>query len=155
MSSKPTEPRKISKAELKFREAFERLKAGKPDILPKGTALSQNNVAKEAGVDPSALRRARFPNLVDDIQSWIEAHKDEKPQKTPRQMILAQRSRSRDLKEKYKALEMQRDKALGQLLDAQACILELTLENQQLRAQLPENNVRLFADPSKQKPPIT
>ncbi len=34
--------RKISKAELKFREAFERLKAGKTDILPKGTPLSQN-----------------------------------------------------------------------------------------------------------------
>jgi len=36
MSSKAIEPRKVSKAELKFREAFERLKVGKPDILPKG-----------------------------------------------------------------------------------------------------------------------
>src|SRR5690554_2541860 len=83
MSSKVTEPRKVSKAELKFREAFERLKAGKPDILPKGTPLSQNNVAKEAGVDPSALRRARFPELVADIQSWIETHKGESPPKIP------------------------------------------------------------------------
>ena len=73
MSSKAIEPRKVSKAELKFREAFERLKVGKPDILPKGTPLSQNNVAKEAGVDPSALRRARFPELVADIQAWIES----------------------------------------------------------------------------------
>jgi hypothetical protein len=147
MSSKPTEPRKMSTAELKFMEAFERLKTGKPDILPKGTALSQNNVAKEAGVDPSALRRARFPGLVADIQAWIETHKDEQTQKTPRQMMLAQRSRSRDLKEKYKALEVQRDKALGQLLDAQACILELTLENQRLRAQLPVSKVRHLSVP--------
>ena len=100
MSSKAIEPRKVSKAELKFREAFERLKVGKPDILPKGTPLSQNNVAKEAGVDPSALRRARFPELVADIQAWIESHKDEAPQKSPRQMVLAQRSRNRDLQEK-------------------------------------------------------
>lgn len=141
MSSKTVEPKKVSKAELKFRDAFERLKQGKPDILPKDTPLSQNNVAKEAGVDPSALRRARFPELVAEIQEWIEVHKGEKATKSPRQMMLAQRSRNRDLKEKYKSLEEQRDKALSQLLDAQACILELTLENQRLRAQLPSSKV--------------
>ena len=149
MSSKAVKPKKISKAELKFRDAFERLKLGKTDILPKGTPLSQNNVAKEAGVDSSALRRARFPELVSEIQDWIETHKDEQTQKSPRQMMLAQRSRNRDLKEKYKALEEQRDKALGQLLDAQARILDVTLENQRLRAQLPESNVRHLSDPSK------
>jgi len=149
MSSKAVKPKKISKAELKFRDAFERLKLGKTDILPKGTPLSQNNVAKEAGVDSSALRRARFPELVSEIQDWIETHKDEQTQKSPRQMMLAQRSRNRDLKEKYKALEEQRDKALGQLLDAQARILDVTLENQRLRAQLPESNVRHLSDPLK------
>lgn len=149
MLSKTIEPRKISKAELKFRDAFERLKAGKPDILPKGTPLSQNNVAKEAGVDPSALRRARFPELVADIQTWIEDHKDEAPQKSPRQMMLAQRSRNRDLQEKVKALEEQRDRALGQLLDAQSRILELTLENQRLQAQLPVSNVHFISNPKK------
>ena len=142
MSTKKTEPKKVSKAELKFRDAFQRLKDGKPNILPKGTTLSQNNVAKEAGVDPSALRRVRFPELVAEIKLWVDAHKDEAPKKSSRLMMLAQRSRSRDLKEKYKALEVQRDKALGQLLDAQACILELTLENQRLRAQLPVSKVR-------------
>ena len=149
MSSKAVKPKKISKAELKFRDAFERLKLGKTDILPKGTPLSQNNVAKEAGVDSSALRRTRFPELVSEIQDWIETHKDEQTQKSPRQMMLAQRSRNRDLKEKYKALEEQRDKALGQLLDAQARILDVTLENQRLRAQLPESNVRHLSDPLK------
>jgi hypothetical protein len=149
MSSKSIEPRKVSKAELKFREAFERLKTGKPDILQKGTLLSQNNVAKEAGVDPSALRRARFPELVADIQTWIDANKNETPQKSPRQMMLAQRSRNRDLREKSRALEGQRDKALGQLLDVQARILELTLENQRLRAQLPESNISYLSDSSK------
>ena len=76
MLSKAVKPKKISKAELKFRDAFERLKQDKPDILAKGTPLSQNNVAKEAGVDPSALRRTRFPELVSEIQDWIEAHKE-------------------------------------------------------------------------------
>lgn len=149
MLSKTIEPRKVSKAELKFREAFERLKVGKPEILPKGTPLSQNNVAKEAGVDPSALRRARFPELVADIQAWIDCHKDEAAQKSPRQMMLAQRSRNRDLLEKVKVLEEQRDKALGQLLDAQSRILELTLENQRLQAQLPASNVHFISNSKK------
>jgi hypothetical protein len=144
MSSKEVKPRKISKAELKFLEAFERLKIGKPNILPKGTILSQNNVAKETGVDPSALRRVRFPELVADIQDWIEAHKREATQKSPRQMMLTQRSRNRCLQEKVKALEEQRDKALSQLLDAQTHILDLTLENERLRERLPESNVRLI-----------
>lgn len=148
MSSKIVEPKKLSKAELKFRDAFERLKQGKPDILPRGTPLSQNNVAKEAGVDPSALRRIRFPELVAEIQVWIEAHKDDKTIKSPRQMMLAQRSKNRDLKEKYKSLEEQRDKALSQLLDAQACILDLALENQRLHAQLPSSKVTHLSDRS-------
>lgn len=146
MSSKAVKPKKISKAELKFRDAFERLKLGKPEILPKGTPLSQNNVAKEAGVDPSALRRARFPELVSEMQEWIETHKDDQTQKSPRQMMLAQRSRNRGLKEKNHALEEQRDIAMSKLLDAQARILELTLENQRLRAQLPESNIRFMPD---------
>jgi len=146
MSSKTLEPKKISKAELKFRDAFERLKLGKLDILPKGTPLSQNNVAKEAGVDPSALRRARFPELVTEIQDWIEAHKDDQTHKSPRQMVLGQRSRNRDLKEKNKALEQQRDIAMSKLLDAQALILELTLQNQRLKSQMTDNNVRSIYD---------
>lgn len=149
MSSKTVEPRKTSKAGLKFREAFERLKCGKPDLLPKGTPLSQNNVAKEAGVDPSALRRSRFPELVAEIQAWIENHKEESPQKSPRQMMLSQRSRNRDLQEQKRALEEQRDKALGRLLDAQERILELTFENQRLRSRLPESNVRSIFNPPK------
>lgn len=149
MLSKKAEERKVSKAELKFREAFERLKAGKPNLLPKGTPLSQNNVAKEAGVAPSALRRSRFPELVDEIQIWIEAHKDETLPKSPRQMMLAQRSRNRGLQEQLKSLEQQRDYALGQLLDAQSYILDLTLENQRLRSQLPDNNIRNITDALK------
>lgn len=44
---------------------------------------------------------------------------------------------------------MLRDNALSQLLDAQTRILELTLENQRLRAQLPQSNVRHLSTPPK------
>jgi len=149
MSSKNNEFKKISKAELKFREAFERLKSGKPNLIQKGKPISQNNVAKEAGVDPSALRRTRFPELVEEIQEWITNNKDKQSQKSPRQMILAQRSRNRSLKEKNKAMEEQRDNALNNLLDAQLHILELTRKYERLKAKLPEENVRSMFDRDK------
>lgn len=151
MSSKKIVPKKVSKAELKFRDAFQRLKEGKPNILPKGTTLSQNNVAKEAGVDPSALRRVRFPELVAEIKIWVDAHKDDAPKTSARQMMLAQRSKNRSLQEKMQALEEQRDNALSQLLDAQTHILDLTLINQQLQAHSPKSNVHFMSDSKKPK----
>lgn len=57
-----------SAAEKNFRMAFERLKSGKTTRLPEGAQISQNNVAREAGYDPSALKKARFPTLVYEIQ---------------------------------------------------------------------------------------
>lgn len=144
MSLKTHEFTKIGKAEQKFRDAFERLKIGKTEILPKGTIVSQNNVAKEAGVDPSALRRTRFPALVAEIQEWIEQNKQVIAEKSPRQMLLAQRSRSRNLRERIDSLTMQRDMALSKLVDAQARIVELTLENDRLRAQFPISNIKKF-----------
>ncbi|HEP0304285.1 MULTISPECIES: hypothetical protein [unclassified Providencia] len=136
---------KISRAELKFREAFERLKSDKPDILPKGSQLSQNNVAREAGVDPSALRRSRFPCLVSEIQEWCELHKSHVSNCSAKQTVQAQRAKNRTLQEKVKGLKAERDKALGLLLDAQSYILELTLENQRLQAMLPKNNVHMIS----------
>lgn len=141
MLSKNDEPKKIGKAEKKFREAFSRLRNGKPEILPKGTLLSQNNVAKEAGVDPSALRRVRFPELVAEIQSWIDEHKDDVANISPRQIMLGQRSRNRSLRERIESLEQQRDVALSKLVLAQSHLVELTLENERLKAQLPKSNI--------------
>ena len=131
----------MGRAERQFREAFERLKQRKPQRLPKGTKVSQNNVAKEAGTVPSALRRARFPVLVDEIQAWISEHREDDAQQSPRQKALAQRGRNRGLRERIDELEAQRDDALGKLVSAEARIVELTIENERLTAQLLPTNV--------------
>lgn len=65
--------KRISAAE-QYRAAFERLKNNKPERLPKGTLVSQNNVAKEAGSDPSALKKTRFPLLIAEIQMYVESY---------------------------------------------------------------------------------
>jgi len=61
--------------------------------------------------------------------------------------MLGQRSRNRDLRERIDSLELQRDIALSKLLCAQSHLVELTLENERLKAQLPKSNItRLLTD---------
>lgn len=112
-------------AEANFRVAFERLKVGAPKLLPAGARVSQNNVAKEAGCDPSALRKSRFPSLVAEIQSYVAAHGGEPPE-SERQKLLKQRQRSRMARETIADLKKQRDAAAGLLVEANAQIAILT-----------------------------
>lgn len=128
------------RAETAFREAFERLKHGKPNLLPKDARVTQNNVAREAGLDPSALKKARFPTLIEEIQRWITEHGDQET-RSPRSSIYAQRNRNRTLREQIEALKSQRDNALALLVDADARILALTKENQRLQAMSPKSSI--------------
>jgi hypothetical protein len=131
----------MGRAERQFYEAFERLKSGKTKILPKGSRVSQNNVAKEAGVDPSALRRSRFPTLVAAIQKWIEENACDDNHKSKRQRILAGRAKNRELIERLEGAEQRAGLATAKLVLAEERIVELTMENQRLQAQLPMSNV--------------
>jgi hypothetical protein len=101
----------MGRAERQFREAFERLKIGKPQQLPKGTKVSQNNVAREAGVDPSALRKSRFPNLVAEIQQWLDAHGSNQPSNGSARGAAGQQRYRRELKGKLEEMRLQRDDA--------------------------------------------
>ncbi len=118
----------MSKAELQFYEAFIRLKTNKPNILPKGSKVSQNNVAKEAGVDPSALRKSRYPSLINEIQEWI----DQNPQNTNFSAKKKENSATNDqvsvLKNRIEILTQERDEAVSKLLEAQLTIIELSLQ---------------------------
>lgn len=138
MSSIEHSAKTMSRAEIKFREAFSRLKKGKTEIVPVGSKLSQNAVAKEAGVLPSALRSSRFPDLCREIAEWIEEHKDHPSQKSGRQKILAERNVRRADRERLQEMKVQRDLALSKLLSAERYILELTMEVRHLRALSPD-----------------
>jgi hypothetical protein len=121
-------------AEQRFRSAFERLKTNRPEVLPRGTQVSQNNVAKEAGTDPTALRKARYPALIREIQAWIEISDKEKAVRHERQH---QRKRAKDeMAATAKRLQAQRDHAQAELISAQRLLLELLEENARLRARL-------------------
>ncbi len=111
-------------AEQRFRAAFDRLKQGNPEILARTAAVSQNNVAKEANCDPSALRKSRFPSLVAEIQHYVEMHKAEAPD-SERQQMLKRRRSNRKTKDLINDLRRQRDVAAGLLLEANTLIVDL------------------------------
>lgn len=122
-------------AEANFREAFERLKAGAPHILPTSSLVSQNNVAKEAGCDPSALRKARFPGLVEEIQSYLATNGQERPI-SERQQLLKARQASRSKSETIANLKAQRDDAVSRLVESDELIVNLTNRVRDLEARL-------------------
>ncbi|KWE65851.1 hypothetical protein WL77_17115 [Burkholderia ubonensis] len=128
------------KAEQQYRDAFERLKTNKPTRLPKGTAVTQNNVAREAGTDPSALRKSRFPSLIAEIQRHVATTSHPKAQ-SKRQSLLKQRKRNRTLKEQLVDASKQRDKLASLLLEADAMILELRDRLAAFEKQAPPSNV--------------
>lgn len=121
-------------AEHLFRQAFERLKASKPSILKVGTPVSQNNVAKEAGCDPSALRKSRYPSLIREIQAHVEIHGQERPSK--RKELLKQRNARASLKERLATVAAQRDVAQSKLASAQRRVIELAADLQALQEQM-------------------
>ncbi|CAI1558969.1 Uncharacterised protein [Serratia proteamaculans] len=140
----PTDSAKRIGAGEQYRAAFERLKSNKPERLPKGTPVSQNNVAKEADRDPSALKKTRFPLLIAEIQTYVESHAEKLPLSV-RQVSLLARKKNRGFRERIEAIEQQRDHLASLLSEADATILELYDRIAELERQLPDSNVLSIA----------
>lgn len=126
-----------------YRAAFERLKNNKPERLPKGTTISQNNVAKEAGSDPSALKKARFPTLIAEIQKYVQEHAEQRPPSVYKVRSLA-RKQNRSLREKIMETIQQRDHLSSLLNEADATILELYARIDELEQLLKKSNILLL-----------
>lgn len=109
-------------ATQRFREAFERLKSNKPMILDKNTPVTQNNVAREAGRDPSALKISRYPLLVLEIQGYISSQADKNDAKQR-----AAQSRYRSPTKMQSDFRKQRDK-LSSIVSAQNAYIEELLD---------------------------
>lgn len=126
-----------------YREAFERLKLNRPQLLPKGTPVTQNNVAKEAKEarsDPSALKKSRFPSLIAEIKTYVEQHAEERRPSLNKVNLLA-RQKSRALRDRFEQVARQRDQLASLLSEADARIIELYDRIAQLERQLPASNI--------------
>ncbi|WP_330208508.1 MULTISPECIES: hypothetical protein [unclassified Pseudomonas] len=123
-----------------YRDAFERLKLNRPQLLPKGTPVTQNNVAKEAGSDPSALKKSRFPSLIAEIKTYVEQHAEERPPSLNQVNLLA-RQKSRALRDRIEEVARQRDQLASLLSEAATKIIELYDRIAELERQLPASNI--------------
>ncbi len=130
----PSQHDKPLGAEERFREAFGRLKSHDLKILKPGAPVTQNNVAREAGCDPSALKKVRFPDLVREIQAYVELHPAEQSHSTP--TTKGRRSANRTARERLEDTIRQRDHVQSILTSANARIIELSEEVQSLRRQM-------------------
>jgi chromosome segregation ATPase len=123
-----------------YRDAFERLKLNRPQLLPKGTRVTQNNVAKEAGSDPSALKKSRFPSLIAEIKTYVDQHAEERPPSLNQVNLLA-RQKSRALRDRIEEVARQRDQLASLLSEADTKIIELYDRIAELERQLPASNI--------------
>lgn len=133
--------RKIGRAEAMFREAFQRLKAGRPQNIPRGSKVTQNNVAKEAGVDKSALRTRRYPELCAEIAQWAAEHPDESL--SERQQTIKRRKKARGIEERLRAVTKERDRAAFRLVEAERAIIHLTRQVKHLESLLPDQHANV------------
>lgn len=132
----PSKSVEVQSAEARFRQAFERLKAGQPRVLESGAAVTQNNVAKEAGRDPSALKLTRYPTLIREIQAYIKLHADTAP--STGEKVKKRRALKRSLEQRQDDAIVQRDQMQSILASANFRIVELTEEVRLLRLELDE-----------------
>jgi hypothetical protein len=109
----------VSKAESLFRAAYERLKTNEPVNLPKGTPITQNNVAKEAGKHPTALKKDRFPLLVLEIQDYLKRQEIDSDIINKKKKLRKQRT----LEERFADCQKQRSK-LSSICEAQLQLIE-------------------------------
>lgn len=123
-----------------YRDAFERLKSNMPVRLPKGTPVTQNNVAREAGTDPSALKKSRFPTLIAEIQQFVSSQEGIRPA-SARQTRIARQNKNRSLKERLAEVSLQRDTLASKLCEADMTILELRVQLDELLRKEPKATV--------------
>ena len=104
--------------------ALERLKANKPTVLPKGSAINNDTVALEAGRKRGSIKKSRHAALVEAIeQAAQEAWQNVL---SPTQRIEQAKNRTKAAKSDYEQLQEEYEKLLEKCNS-------LLLENFELR----------------------
>ena len=83
--------------------ALERLKANKPTVLPKGSAINNDTVALEAGRKRGSIKRSRHAALVQAIE--LAAQQAGQNVLSPTQQIEQAKSRTKAVKSDYEQLQ--------------------------------------------------
>lgn len=127
-------------AELEYREAFERIVNGCPIRIPAGSLPTLANIAREAGRDPSALKKSRYPAFVRDVEqhnelvSSLSGNRD----RSLSSQLSGARQENRELGKEKEQLSIEKYKLQSDCLNLQSAILAMALELDEYR---PKSNV--------------
>ena len=104
--------------------ALERLKANKPEVLPKGSAINNDTVAMEAGRKRGSIKKSRHAALIEAIEQAAQEAGQNVLSSTQR--IEQAKNRTKFVKSNYEQLEEDYEILLGKCNS-------LLLENYELR----------------------
>ena len=90
--------------------ALERLKANKPMVLPKGSAINNDTVALEAGRKRGSIKKSRNAALVEAIE--LAAQEARKNIPSHAQQIEQAKTKTKAVKSAYEQLEEDYEKLL-------------------------------------------
>ena len=88
--------------------ALERLKANKPTVLPKGSAINNDTVALEAGRKRGSIKRSRYAALVEAIE--FAAQEVGQNVLSPTQQV--EKAKNKSVKSDYEQLKEDYEKLL-------------------------------------------
>ena len=90
--------------------ALERLKANKPIILPKGSAINNDTVAMEAGRKRGSIKKSRHAALIEAIEQAAQAAGQNVL--SPAQRIEQAKTKTKAVKSDYEQLKEDYEKLL-------------------------------------------
>lgn len=107
--------------------ALERLKANKPTVLPKGSAINNDTVALEAGRKRGSIKKSRYAALVEAIE--LAAQEAGQNALSPTQQVEKAKSKTKAVKTDFEQLRDDYEKLLEKCSS-------LLLENFELRQKI-------------------
>lgn len=90
--------------------ALERLKANKPVVLPKGSAINNDTVALEAGRKRGSIKKSRHATLVEAIEQ--AAQQAGQNVLSPNQQVEKAKNKTKSVKSEYEQLKEDYEKLL-------------------------------------------
>ena len=115
--------------------ALERLKANKPIVLPKGSAINNDTVAMEAGRKRGSIKKSRHAALIEAIEQAAQAAGQNVL--SPAQQIEQAKTKTKAVKSDYEQLKEDYEKLLEKCNS-------LLLENFELKQKTHLNQMRFY-----------
>lgn len=117
-------------AEAEYRQAFKRIVDGKTVRVDKMASPTLANIAREAGKDPSALKKSRYPSFIGEVELFNEMACSVRggADRSLSAQLQAARQENKRLREDYELLSAERDQSHSRVLNLQQAIVELSSE---------------------------